>query len=83
MYYVGGGDSQSYDISVSWGLGIGEIYISVCKFSSPLLSNQLPNDILMALPGIHTLSGCDSTSCLSGIGKVKMFNSLPGRNIRF
>ena len=32
--------SQSYNIIASWwlGLGIGEIYVSVCKFSSPLLS---------------------------------------------
>ena len=52
MYYVGwvgvgvgvgggGGGSQSYDIIASWGLGIGEIYVSVCKFSSPLLSCQV------------------------------------------
>ena len=36
----GGGGSQSYDIIASWGLGIGEIYGSVCKFSSPLLSKK-------------------------------------------
>ena len=44
MYYVGwgggGGDSQSYDIIASWGLRIGEIYGSVCKFSSPLWSQK-------------------------------------------
>ena len=47
MYYVGWvgvgwgeGDSQSYDIIASWGLRIGEIYVSVCKFSSPLLSQK-------------------------------------------
>ena len=45
MYYVGwvgegGGGSQSYDIIASWGLGIGEIYVSVCKFSSLLLSQK-------------------------------------------
>ena len=36
----GGGDSQSYDIIASWGLGIGEINGSVWKFSSPLLSQK-------------------------------------------
>ena len=37
----GGGDgTQSYDIIVSLGLRIGEIYVSVCKFSSPLLSQK-------------------------------------------
>ena len=42
MYYVGwgGGDSQSYDIIASWGLRIGEIYVSVCKCSSLLLSQK-------------------------------------------
>ena len=37
----GGGDSQSYDIIPSWGLRIGEIYVSVCKFCSPLLSQKI------------------------------------------
>ena len=36
----GGGDSQSHAIIVSWGLRIGGIYVSVCKFSTPLLSQK-------------------------------------------
>ena len=38
-------------------------------------SNTLGPDIAMAFPGIHALSGCDSTSAISGIGKVKMFKA--------
>ena len=29
-----------------------------------------------ALPGIHALSGCDSTSSPSGIGKIKFFKAV-------
>ena len=39
-------------------------------------SNTLGHDIAMAFPGIHALSGCDSTSAISGIGKAKMFNAV-------
>ena len=39
-------------------------------------SNTLHDDIAMAFPGIHALWGCDSTSAISGIGKVKMFKAV-------
>ena len=39
-------------------------------------SNNLDDDIAMALTGIHALSGCDSTRTISGIGKVKMFKAV-------
>ena len=39
-------------------------------------SNTLGDDIAMTFPRIHALSGCDSTSAISGIGKVKMFKAV-------
>ena len=36
-------------------------------------TNELSVDVINALPAVHALSGCDSTSSLSGIGKVKFF----------
>ena len=38
--------------------------------------NTLGDDIAMAFPGIHALSGCDSTSAISGIDKVDMFKAV-------
>ena len=38
--------------------------------------NALGNDIAMAFPGIHVLSGCHSTSVISVIGKVKIFKAV-------
>ncbi len=35
--------------------------------------NNLPRDLCLALPHIHSLSGCDSTSALSGHGKNAFF----------
>ena len=39
-------------------------------------SNTLSDDIAMAFPCIHALSGCDSTSTTTGIGKVNMLNAV-------
>ena len=39
-------------------------------------SNDLPRDVLLALPAIHTLSGCDSTSAFVGVGKVKLYDTV-------
>ena len=39
-------------------------------------SNTLDDDIAMAFPGIHALSGCDSISAISGIGKMRMFKAV-------
>ena len=39
-------------------------------------SNDLSEEVLMVLPAIHVLSGCDSTSLLVGIVKVKMYNTV-------
>ena len=41
-----------------------------------VFSNDLADDVLKALPAIHALSGCDSTSAFLGIGKVKMHNAV-------
>ena len=58
-------------------------------------TNDLSIDVVDALPAVHALSGCDSTSSFSGIGKVKFFKTVckatwrkwhhkrySGRNIR-
>ena len=39
-------------------------------------TNELSVDVINALPAVHALSGCDSTSSLSGIGKVKFFKTV-------
>ena len=39
---------------------------NVQKFD--ISSNSLNESLVKALPGIHALSGCDSTSCFSGKG---------------
>ena len=39
-------------------------------------SHNLDESIIMALPGVQALSGCDSTSAVCGIGKVKMFKAI-------
>ena len=39
-------------------------------------TNDLSIDIVDALPAVHALSGCDSTSSFSGIEKVKFFKTV-------
>ena len=39
-------------------------------------TNDLSIDAVDALPAVHALSGCDSTSSFSGIGKVKFFKTV-------
>ena len=39
-------------------------------------TNDLSIDAVDALPVVHALSGCDSTSSFSGIGKVKFFKTV-------
>lgn len=39
-------------------------------------SNDLSLEVLDALPSIHALSGCDSTSAFSGIGKKKIYKTV-------
>ena len=41
-----------------------------------VFSSDLSDDVLKALPSIHALSGCDSTSALVGVGKVKLYNTV-------
>ena len=36
-----------------------------------IMSHTLEHDICEALPGLHSFSGCDTTSSFSGIGKTK------------
>ena len=36
-----------------------------------IASNTIPDTVKKALPALHALSGCDSTSCFNGLGKVK------------
>ena len=38
-------------------------------------SNTLGDANAMTFPGIHVISGCDSTSAISGIDKVKLFKA--------
>ena len=40
------------------------------------ISRTLGHDICRALPGLHSLSGCDSVSAFSGKGKSKFFDVL-------
>lgn len=37
-----------------------------------ILANTMDDRLIHSLPGIHALSGCDSTSCFEGKGKVKI-----------
>ena len=39
-------------------------------------TNNLSIDVVDALPTVHALSGCDSTSLFSGIEKVKFFKTV-------
>ena len=39
-------------------------------------TNDLSIDVADALPAVYALSGCDSTSCFSGIGKLKFFKTV-------
>ena len=39
-------------------------------------SINIPEEERKALPSIHALSGCDSTSCFSGFGKVKFYKTV-------
>ena len=32
-------------------------------------THKFDDQLIQALPGIHALSGCDSTSCLTGKGR--------------
>ena len=38
--------------------------------------NNLSIDVVDALPAVHALSGCDSTSSFNGIGKIKHFKTV-------
>jgi hypothetical protein len=63
------------NIYLQMGTGIREKIFEI-------FSNDLSDDVLKALPSIHALSGCDSTSALVGIGKVKVYNAVC-KNERF
>ena len=39
-------------------------------------TSDLSTDAVDALPAVHALSGCDSTTSFSGTGKVKFFKSV-------
>ena len=41
-----------------------------------IATNTAEKDLRDALPGLHALDGCDSTSCLSGQGKLKSLKLL-------
>ena len=45
-------------------------------------THDLPFDITDALPGLQTISGCDTTSCFIGIDKKKCLSILQS-NARF
>lgn len=40
------------------------------------LSNKLPEDMCSALLGFHSFTGCDTTSCFAGKGKIRPFSLL-------
>ena len=58
LYY-----SLTIKISVYLQLGSGG-YIDINK-------NEIEDDVKRALPGLHGFTGCDSTSCFVGKGKVR------------
>ena len=66
LYY-----QQRLDVEIYLQMGTG-----VREKIYKVFSNDLSDDVLKSLPAIHALSGCDSTSALVGIGKVKMFNTV-------
>ena len=39
-------------------------------------SSTIDQRVKQVLPSVHALSGCDSTSCFNGIGKVKFMKVL-------
>ena len=41
-----------------------------------ITSHTLEHDICEALPGLHSFSGCDTTSSFSGIGKTKCVTAM-------
>ena len=41
-----------------------------------ITSHTLEHDICEALPGLHSFSGCDTTSSFSGIGKTKCLTAM-------
>ena len=66
-----------FDINIYLQMGTG-----IREKIFEIFSNDLSNDVLKALPSIHALSGCDSTSALAGIGKVKVYKAVC-KNERF
>ena len=43
--------------------------------------NTMPENEVMALPGFHAISGCDSTSSFHGYGKSKCFKTMQSDEI--
>ena len=41
-----------------------------------IATNTVDKDLKDALPGLHALTGCDSTSCFSGQGKLNSLKLL-------
>ena len=41
-----------------------------------ITSHTLEHDICEVLPGLHSFSGCDTTSSFSGIGKTKCLTAM-------
>jgi len=39
-------------------------------------SNSIEDNIILVLPAVHALCGCDSTSCFNGMGKTKLLSVL-------
>jgi len=62
---------RQLDINIYLQMGTGTKEKTFEVFSS-----DLSDDVLKALPSIHALSGCDSTSALVGVGKVKLYNTV-------
>ena len=44
-------------------------------------TNDLSIDVVDALPAVHALSGCDSTSSFSGMGKAVLQNRMQRRKV--
>ena len=59
------------DISLYLELGTGS-RVRIFNISSKSIDGQITN----VLPSLHAISGCDSTSCFSGIGKSKWLKVL-------
>ena len=60
----------------------GKIYLQYGTSSATTLydlsENSLHRNLVQDLPGLHSFSGCDTTSCFEGKGTLKKHNIFSG-----